>query len=111
MQTINTDVFNGLKEIMADIMPSLVTVFLEDASKLLLEIQSGIEEQDQEKILKAAHTLKSSAKNMGAEQLADYCLYIEQSIESQGVESVQMTIYNDANSEMNKVKEILTEIC
>ena len=111
MHTINTDVFNGLKAMMSDIMPELVAVFFEDSDKLLQEIQAGIDAQNQDVVLKATHTLKSSAKNMGAEKLAGYCVDIEQSIEKQGIDSASLNIYKEATSEMEEVKKILTEIC
>lgn len=106
MQTINHDVFNALKEMMMDIIGELVNVFIEDSYKLLEEIEAGINTQDTALIVKAAHTLKSSAKNMGADKLAHYSLEIEESIEANIDFNVLTRIANKAKDEMNEVRKI-----
>ena len=112
MQTINTDTFNNLKAMMSEIMPELVAVFFEDTQKLLLEIQSGIKEQDRDKILTAVHTLKSSAKNMGADKLTAYSFEIE-SVLNDGEDADSLKVkshYQDIKQEMTKVKQDLESL-
>lgn len=105
MQTINTEVFNGLKGMMGDIIGELVVIFIEDSYKLLDEIKHGIDNNNSGQIGKATHTLKSSAKNIGADKLANLCLEIEENLDSD-----LLQIYQVAYLEMNEVKQVLNEL-
>ncbi|MCK5918101.1 MAG: Hpt domain-containing protein [Cocleimonas sp.] len=108
--TIDQDIFNTLKENMEDLLPILIDAFLEDSAILLQDIQKGIDSNDIGIISTATHTIKSSAKNIGAEQMASYCIDIEEKIENpeQGVDiNGLQQLCNLANSEMEKVKLFL----
>lgn len=110
MQTINTNVFDTLKALMGDMTGELVAIFIEDSYKLLDEIKLGVENKNIDQLGKAAHTLKSSAKNMGADRLADYCLLIEKKIERREVDSDLSQVYSSACTEMSEVKNILNKL-
>lgn len=107
MDTINTDVFESLKNNMGDVMPQLIAIFLEDAEVLLNEIGLAIENQRPERVFEVVHTLKSSAKNMGADKLAALCLKIEESGKNKCTEGDLLSIYQEALKEMDRVKELL----
>ena len=74
---INLTTYASLKENLAEILPELKEAFIEDGLILLDQIKDNLNQGDSTVIMTAAHTLKSSASNMGADQLAEYCMKIE----------------------------------
>ena len=54
-----------------------VTLFFEDASERLRAIAGALEKRDANALRQAAHTLRSSSANLGAQQLAYYCSQLE----------------------------------
>ncbi len=56
----------------------ILAIFRENAPRLIEEMKRGRETQDLEAIRRAAHSLKSSAANIGAMNLAAFCKEIEQ---------------------------------
>jgi len=60
-----------------DLVLELIGIFLEDTPKRLAEMTSALEEGNLEGMLRAAHTLKSSAANMGGLALRDVCIEME----------------------------------
>lgn len=106
MSSINFDAYHSLKQNMGDLMPELKKVFIEDAHTLIREILEGLEKNDTNQILTAAHTLKSSAKSMGASKLADYCLDLENSINKESLSA----LYQTMSVEMDDVEKTLNSI-
>ncbi|MCO6440733.1 MAG: response regulator [Nitrococcus mobilis] len=53
-----------------DFLKELVQLLLEESAKLFVEIHTAIEEQDAKALQRAAHTLKSSLKALGASSVA-----------------------------------------
>jgi two-component system, sensor histidine kinase and response regulator len=49
-----------------DLLKELIHLFIEDSPKLLLEIDKALEENNFEKLRKAAHTIKGSVSNFSA---------------------------------------------
>ena len=74
---IDESIFNSLKELMEEEFPVLINSYLEDAPKLMADIQSSSKDADLEVLVRAAHTLKSSSNNLGATQLAMIAADIE----------------------------------
>lgn len=101
---INPSTYSMLKENLSEIFPELKAAFLEDSFILLDQIKDNLPEGDASVIANAAHTLKSSAKNMGADQLADYCVQIEETTVN---EDQLIVLHEKALHEMNAVQEFL----
>ena len=59
------------------LFPELVHDFLEDGARLAETVRRGVEENQTEELRRAAHTLKSTALNFGAEGLARHCRQVE----------------------------------
>ena len=55
----------------------MLTYYLEDVAIYLDEIQVGLKERDPKKIYPAAHTIKSSSKQLGAMKVSDFAREIE----------------------------------
>lgn len=109
LATINTDVFAILQDNMGEILPELIDAFVEDALLLLQQIRQGIVGSDQEVIATATHTLKSSAKNIGADRLAAYCDQLEDVLEATALadRTALLVLNQQADSEMQQVQLFL----
>jgi HPt (histidine-containing phosphotransfer) domain-containing protein len=97
---IAPETFDMLKENFGEILPELISAFLEDGFILLDNIKTGIQENNKATIDTAAHTLKSSAKNMGADTLATICSELEK---TDDLETAQH-LYQQAVSEMQQAE-------
>jgi CheY-like chemotaxis protein len=62
------------------ILMELIQAYLNDSDTLVQQIHDAVTQNEPEKLVQAAHSLKSSSGNLGAFQLSDYC----KTIESQG---------------------------
>ena len=65
------------RTMMLDKFPRLVEFFLEDATIYIGKIEEGLIARNAQLIVPPAHTLKSSARQMGAAKLADVAMHIE----------------------------------
>lgn len=79
---IDLSVIEMLRELGGDDDPSLVVelidLFLADAPSRIEEIQTGLRDGDFELLERAAHTLKSSSANLGARELSQVCMELEE---------------------------------
>lgn len=110
---IDETIFEALKENMGEILPILIEAFLEDGTVLLQEIFDGVNAQNKEAIATAAHTMKSSAKNIGAVQLSVYCAEIENVIEEEdGISNIEglLGLHTIAKMEMGDVTTHLNQV-
>ena len=60
-----------------DLVARVLRLFAEDAPRRVAEIAEGVAAFDAETVRTAAHTLKSSAANVGATRLSSRCALIE----------------------------------
>ncbi len=67
---LNSEAVAQMKELMEDAFPAVVAQFQQSGGQYVEEIANGIASNDTHRIAEAAHPLKSSAKQMGADQLA-----------------------------------------
>lgn len=74
---LDQSIVSELKDIMEDSFDTLVQAFLEDAPTRIYAIRDGIQARDIEAVRMAAHTLKSSAANMGAMSLSEQAKKLE----------------------------------
>lgn len=74
---IDLDTYQALEEIMEEEFAALIESYVEDAPRLLSDIQSSSRDADTKVLIRAAHTLKSSSNNIGANVLADIAKEIE----------------------------------
>lgn len=103
--TINHTTLNNLREMLGEILPELITAFIEDGATLLEQMKNDIAASEFQPARIAAHTLKSSAKNIGADTLAEYCAQIEEGSDL-SVEAMA-AIQQKAAKEMELVQAIL----
>ena len=76
-ELINKEMLEQLKGFIGDKFVSVVEVYLKNADQYVHTIQQGIEEQNAQAVVDAAHPLKSSSGNMGLMVLSGLCEEIE----------------------------------
>lgn len=69
---------DNLRTLRAGLLPKVLAAWLQESPDLLTQMQQAIAEQDASRLLRAAHSLKNSAANLGARPLSQLCLQIEQ---------------------------------
>ncbi|MGH1398869.1 MAG: Hpt domain-containing protein [Alphaproteobacteria bacterium] len=74
---IDLDTIAQLKELLDDKFPTIVETFTVNGAKYIAAIQEGLGSGDAQKIVDAAHPLKSSSGNLGAAALSQLCAGIE----------------------------------
>jgi HPt (histidine-containing phosphotransfer) domain-containing protein len=74
---IDKKTFSKIKSIMGDRLPTMVNFYLEDGYTYIENIEEGIKNNDLEKINRPAHTLKSSSKQLGLQQVHEISKKIE----------------------------------
>ncbi len=65
------------KQVMRDRFAIMVKYFIEDTENYLLEIEKGLENDDIQAILLPAHTIKSAARQMGAQRVSSVAKTLE----------------------------------
>ncbi|MDA9163262.1 Hpt domain-containing protein [Rickettsiaceae bacterium] len=78
LDIINIKLAEEAKNLMTDRFPTMVSYFLEDTQMYLEEIEKGATEDDPERAISPAHTIKSSAKQLGAERVSEIAKNIEE---------------------------------
>ncbi|SFK86702.1 Signal transduction histidine kinase [Nitrosomonas aestuarii] len=95
LSSLDTDGSNYL-------LKNVLSVFQSSAPQTMSQINQAMLAKDSDALQRAAHTLKSSAANVGAEQLAHLCRQIESYASEEQMESVQKLI-STLNHESEKV--------
>lgn len=76
-EIINARIVKAARELMGERFPTMVKYFLEDTEMYMSEIEKAIEEKDFARAISPSHTIKSSAKQLGAEKVSDIAKQIE----------------------------------
>ena len=74
-----------------ELLEELAAIFLEHAPVILSEIQRAISEQDMPALQNAAHSLKGSAGNFGAEEVIEKALALETMARERRIEQIEET--------------------
>jgi diguanylate cyclase (GGDEF)-like protein len=70
-------VLTDLQDALGDALPTVIRTFIDDAARYIDELQQAIQQRDTARIRDLAHALKGSARNIGAERLAERVERIE----------------------------------
>jgi HPt (histidine-containing phosphotransfer) domain-containing protein len=71
-----------------DLFTELVALFVEDAERLVGELQAALAEGDAHRLERCAHTLKSSSASLGAVRLSAICFELEKRGRAQALDDV-----------------------
>ena len=116
LEIINMSIVEEAKELMSDRFPMMVKYFLEDTQMYLEEIARGVSENNAEMAISPAHTIKSSAKQLGAERVSEVSKAIEElcrDITENGNDDFAQfeKIYEELKEEINVASPELTKLC
>ncbi len=81
-----------------EVISELIHSFLRDAPKQIVKMKDGVVENDREVVLLAAHTLKGSSANIGAEFLSSTSFELEMTAESDDIPLILSKINNIENA-------------
>ena len=91
---INLEMLEELKEIMEEEFPSLLETFVVEAARQYEEAKSAWDAQDMEVLRRAAHSLKGSSGNVGAEDLQAICADLEHSARDEQADVIPELLAN-----------------
>lgn len=74
---IDMETLNMLKEVMEDGFVTLLETYIQDSKVRIDDIRSALAAGDGETVRRAAHSLKGSSGNLGANRMAALCLDVE----------------------------------
>jgi|GEM_PF-587863 len=79
---INLQVLNGIRELQMegedDLLVEIIELFEEESAELMAKLRQAAEDEDVAIMRHAAHSLKGSGGNLGAQVLMSYCLEFEE---------------------------------
>jgi HPt (histidine-containing phosphotransfer) domain-containing protein len=77
LPSINWESVEEIKSMMNDKFAMMVQFFLEDTVGYLDTINTGLAADDASQVVSPAHTIKSSAKQLGADKLSEFAKKME----------------------------------
>ena len=93
---VNPSAFDSYREVMGDEWESFVTglidVFKDSAPKQLAEMYSALAAEDQGTLKRIAHTFKSSAATIGADDMFRICAEIERMLADGDLEGSRVLV-------------------
>ena len=101
LEVINMSVVEEARELMSERFPMMVKYFLEDTQMYLEEIERGVKENNAEIAISPAHTIKSSAKQLGAERVSDV---------SRAIEEICREIAENGNNDFQQFERLCGEL-
>lgn len=108
-QALNTETIFALKETLGEIFDELRDAFIEDGEVLIKQAGGAMASADYTALASHIHTLKSSAKNIGADGLGESCVQVEDLLIKENFQLIEMLI-PVMSEQMESVKNALLNI-
>jgi len=112
LQVIDVQALDRLKEWGGDkLAAQMVRLFLKNSGVRMDQIRKGVAEEDHDEAERGAHSLKSSAANVGAESLRHLATSIESAALDQDYERLRTTLpkieaaYGAAMAELESIEQ------
>lgn len=102
MEILNMSIVEEARELMSDRFPMMVQYFLEDTEMYVEEIEKAVRENNAEIAISPAHTIKSSAKQLGAERISEVARHIEE---------LSRDIIENGNEDYPHLASLYEELC
>ena len=80
MTLLCQNTINNLQEATGDVFQEILDIYLKDAQQNIKSMISSSLSHDADQLLRLAHTLKGSSRNIGASELADLCETFEKDL-------------------------------
>ena len=109
MASLNTDMLAELKDIMEDDFAILVDTFVSDTDKRIDVFESSMDMADADVLRKAAHGLKGSSSNIGAERLSKLSADLEVAAKEMAFH-IAIDLIEDVKQEYHLVRAALLEL-
>ncbi len=94
------------------LLKQIVSTFISSTPQYLNQIEQGIRDQDCTMLCNAAHTLKSSSANVGAERLSTFCRQLEEISRENKIDAaikISSMIHNEYDQVILVLQKILEE--
>ena len=108
MSILNEKIIEESKSLMGENFIIMMQYFLEDVSADIHNIKDGISEQDSKKIRTSAHTIKSSSKLVGAENMSEVAVKIEQM--AIDISNGKITDFTNIASLFSQLQQAFTDV-
>ena len=114
--SIDVSVLNKLdiedRDASTNLLKEIITMFKNNGPNHLIELNKYIQDQDLTSAQKTAHSLKNSAQFLGAQQLAQYCLQLEETDnidQKDCLTSLSTKISNETHNVLIELDKVLKE--
>ncbi len=97
------------KEGAPNLLHAIIQLYFENGPKLISTIKESVAAGDTESLHRAAHSLKSNSRYLGAYHLADLCQQLETITKTKGVAAVPATLPDEIEREYGKTVPILAD--
>ncbi|MDB2414948.1 Hpt domain-containing protein [Rickettsiales bacterium] len=94
---INWDTIEGAKSLMGDKFTIMIEYFLEDTATYIDAINNGLNSNDIEQVKVSAHTIKSSALQIGADKVSEI---------AKDMEVISIAILENSDSDLSKLNSL-----
>lgn len=110
---INLDRLNALRQLDPNgntgFLKRLVNIFLASTPEFVKNIETAIQAGDRAELVRAAHSLRSSAANVGAEKLSEICRLLEEfgdHLQSDNIVNLLLRLQNEFRSVTNALQQL-----
>jgi PAS domain S-box-containing protein len=99
-----------IRELLEDLFPETIAMFLHDTSARLEELQKAIVQQDLQTVAQIAHILKGSSGNLGAMRFSELCQQVMRVSEA-GLLADTTRQVGHMTTEFRRVRAALAQLC
>lgn len=111
--SLDPEALNNLRRVLGPAalgaIPTMIDFYFSDSRALLKEMRRALDSNDQETLWRAAHTLKSSSANLGANVLSGFCREVEELARSQSTMGAE-GIITRIEAEFRMVEQVLMDL-
>jgi CheY-like chemotaxis protein len=86
MVELDNRAIEALRNLRPGLLKKVLDIWLQESPVLLADMQQGVHQKDLNRLLRAAHSLKNSAANVGAMQLSRRCFAMEEKARARSLE-------------------------
>ena len=104
---VDSDTLAMLQEIMEGGFGPLLESYLSDGESRIRDLEQAYNDHDFDQLRRTAHSLKGSSGNVGATQMADLCLLVEQRGKEEELDGVE-SLLSEIHREFSAVRDIMT---
>ena len=108
---LDVEIFEQAKSLLGESFSQVVEAYLEDAANYLVQIHSGLSDNNLEQAAKAAHPLKSSSASLGLVGVSEIAKSIELGAKSAVSTEALKVMASDLEQTLNIARDMLHVAC